>query len=140
MKRPEGFLNHELLEFFVDPKRPVMVGVFESDGVVIIIFADVLCYPHLCWCALLLHFQWELVTHFCQGYFAKSRWASHPESRSGKKGIRIFHRPLKNPFNKVRYNDKDAPLAISGAFCTKGRGGGGGIQRKRKGGGSSCVT
>ena len=58
----------------------------------------------------------------CQGYFAKSRWASHPESRSGKKGIRIFHRPLKNPFNKVRYNDKDAPLAISGAFCTKGRG------------------
>ena len=65
MKRPEGFLNHELLEFFVDPKRPVMVGVFESDGVVIIIFADVLCYPHLCWCALLLHFQWELVTHFC---------------------------------------------------------------------------
>ena len=58
MKRPEGFLNHELLEFFVDPKRPVMVGVFESDGVVIIIFADVLCYPHLCWCALLLHFQY----------------------------------------------------------------------------------
>ena len=57
MKRPEGFLNHELLEFFVDKKRPVMVGVFESDGVVIIIFADVLCYPHLCWCALLLHFH-----------------------------------------------------------------------------------
>ena len=57
MKRPEGFLNHELLEFVVDPKRPVMVGVVESDGVVIIIFADVLCYHHLCWCALLLHFQ-----------------------------------------------------------------------------------
>ena len=71
----------------------------------------------------------------CQGYFAKSRWASHPESRSGKKGIRIFHRPLKKPFNKVRYNDKDAPLASSGAFCTKGRGGGEGIQRKRGGGG-----
>ena len=57
MKRPEGFLNHELLEFVVDPKRPVMVGVVESDGVVIIIFADVLCYHHLCWCALLLHFH-----------------------------------------------------------------------------------